>query len=123
MVKKITLLVILSFFTFSCTTESIDSGFEQRPQLNVPAWAKGNYSGVHTQQPLHVSEGLISFEFANELHTFDPTNVSQEITEDGRYVVVSKDGTKLIFNMTTRPDEINLMYNDLNLGWFVFVSE
>ena len=49
--------------------------------------------------------------------------MSQEITEDGRYVVVSKDGTKLIFNMTTRPDEINLMYNDLNLGWFVFVSE
>jgi hypothetical protein len=47
----------------------------------------------------------------------------QEIIEEGRYVVITNDGAQLIFNMTTRPDEINLMYNDLNLGWFVFVSE
>jgi hypothetical protein len=47
----------------------------------------------------------------------------QETIEDGRYVLLINDGTQLIFNMTSRPDEINLMYNDLNLGWFVFVSE
>jgi hypothetical protein len=115
------LVVILSFFAFSCSTESVDQGVEQ--QLNVPAWAKGNFTGVHTQKPLHVSEGLISFEFSNEVHTYEKSDIMQETIEDGRYVLITNDGTQLIFNMTSRPDEINLMYNDLNLGWFVFVSE
>jgi hypothetical protein len=121
MIKKITLVVILSFFAFSCSSEGVDLGVEQ--QLNVPGWAKGNFAGVHTQEPLHVSEGLISFEFSNELHTYDKSDVLEEITEGGRYVLLINDGTQLIFNKSSRPDEINLMYNDLNLGWFIFVSE
>jgi hypothetical protein len=121
MIKKITLVVILSFFAFSCSSESVDTGAEL--QLNVPGWAKGNFMGVHTQKPLVVSQGLIEFEFNNELHSYDKSDVLQELTEEGRYVVLINDGTQLIFNMTTQSDEINLMYNDLNLGWFVFVSE
>lgn len=121
MIKKITLVLFISFFAFSCSTESVDEDLQL--QLNVPTWAKGNFSGVHTNKPLLVSNGMISFEFSNELHNFQKDDVLQEIIDDNRYVLIMNDGTQLIFNMTTRPDEINLMYNDLNLGWFVFVSE
>jgi len=121
MIKKITIVLFLAFITFSCSTESVDLGSEN--ELRVPSWAKGNYEGVHTQRPLQVSADLISFEFSNTLHTFDAQDVFQEIVEDGRYVLITNDGTQLIFNQTTKDDEINLMYNELNLGWFILKTE
>lgn len=85
----------------------------------MPAWAKGNYDGVQTQKPLLISEDLISFEFSNVLYTYQVQDILQETIEDGRYVLITNDGTQLIFNKTTKDNEINLLYNDLNLGWFV----
>lgn len=121
MIKRITLVLFLSFLTLSCSTENEDLGEEVIAEnlLRVPAWAKGNYDGVQTQKPLLISEDLISFEFSNVLYTYQVQDILQETIEDGRYVLITNDGTQLIFNKTTKDNEINLLYNDLNLGWFV----
>lgn len=117
MIKKITLVLFLAFLTFSCSTEEVDLGTAN--QLRVPSWVKGNYDGVHTQKPLLVSEDMISFEFSNTVYTYEVQDILQETIEEGRYLLITNDGTQLIFNKTTKDNEINLLYNDLNLGWFV----
>lgn len=121
MIKRITLVLFLAFLALSCSTESADLGVEN--ELRVPTWAKGDYDGVHTQKPLFVSENLISFEFSETLYTYEVQDIIQETIEDGRYVLVTTDGTQLIFNKTTKENEINLLFNDLNLGWFVLKTE
>lgn len=121
MIKRITVVLFLAFLAFSCSTESADLGTED--QLRVPAWAKGNFDGVHTQKPLTVSEDAIVFECMNVLYTFQPQDVAQEIVESGRYVIIATNGTQLIFNKTTKEEEINLIMDDMNLGWFVLKVE
>ena len=121
MIKRFTLVLFLAFFALSCSTESADLGYEN--ELRVPSWAKGNYDGVHTQKPLLVTEDMISFEFSNTLYTYEVQDILQETIEEGRYVLITNDGTQLIFNKTTKDNEINLLYNDLNLGWFVLKTE
>jgi len=124
--KKYLSIAFVAFMLFSCTVEPVETetvaiqGNEN--QLRLPAWLSGNYNGVQTQQPLLVSEDIITFAFLEETYSYEVTDIVQEIHEEGRYTLITSDDTILIFNQTTKEDEINMRFNELNLGWFVLVQ-
>jgi hypothetical protein len=124
--KKIVSLAILAFLVLSCSVEPVQLEAAETKvtitQLRLPVWLQGTYEGIHTQQPLDVTDTLIVFAFSGTTYEYAPEDIVQEIHEEGRYLLYTADETVLIFNKTTKPDEINLRFNELNLGWFRLVQ-
>jgi hypothetical protein len=124
--KKIVSIIILVFLVLSCSVEPVQLEAAEikvaKKNLRLPFWLPGTYEGVHTQQPLQVTETSIVFSFSGTAYTYEAEDIVQEIHDDGRYTLITSDDTILIFNQTTKEDEINMRFNELNLGWFVLVQ-
>lgn len=124
--KQLIGIVILSFLALSCSvepveTEAASTKFAEK-QLRLPVWLSGTYEGVHTKKMLTVSEGEISVAFLDAFYSYEVNDIVQEIHEEGRYTLITADDTILIFNQTTQAEEINMHFNELNLGWFRLVQ-
>jgi len=124
--KKIVSIMILAFVLFNCSVEPAQLEATETKvtltQLRLPVWLQGTYKGIHTQQPLDVTDTLIVFAFSGTTYEYAPEDIVQEIHEEERYLLYTADDTVLILNKTTKPDEINLRFNELNLGWFRLVQ-
>ena len=124
--KKLVVIVILFFFTLGCAVEPVQMEAEQtkvtEKQLRLPVWLSGTYEGIHTKKPLTVSETEVSVAFLDASYTFEVEDIEQEIHAEGRYTLITSDDTILIFNQTTQANEINMHFNELNLGWFRLIQ-
>jgi hypothetical protein len=116
MKKYMFLLVIMSLTMLSCETESMDT--DTTSALRIPSWLIGNYTGYHTNEDLNVAQDIIAFRVNNTLHVINNQNiVSQEETVNYYKIATATD--VFIFNKTSLSTEVNLLFNDLNLGWFI----
>lgn len=117
------LFIIIGFvFLTSCSSEPIQEASVSQAlaskTISIPAWLVGDYNGVHTQKELSIYPEKITFEYLDVYKEILPTDVVQVVSEATRFLVYTVNDELIIFNKTTLDSEINVHFNELNLGWF-----
>lgn len=102
--------------TMACSSDSDESEIESK-KLLLPEWLKGEYMGVHTKEFLSVSDEEVKFKLDNEIYTYQDEDIVSQAYYENQYVLETSTAI-LQFNKTTINTEINLRWNNLNLGWF-----
>lgn len=113
--KKIALFILV-MLTMACSSDSDESEIESK-KLQLPEWLKGEYIGVHTKEFLSVSDEEVKFKLDNEIYTYQDEDIVSQAYYENQYVLETSTAI-LQFNKTTINTEINLRWNNLNLGWF-----
>lgn len=113
--KKITLFILV-MLTMACSNDSVESEIELK-KLQLPEWLKGEYEGVHTKEFLSISNEEVKFKFDNEIYSYQDEDIISQAYYENQYVLETSTAI-LQFNKTTINTEINLRWNNLNLGWF-----
>lgn len=113
--KKIALFILV-MLTMACSSDSDESEIESK-KLLLPEWLKGEYMGVHTKEFLSVSDEEVKFKLDNEIYTYQDEDIVSQAYYENQYVLETSTAI-LQFNKTTINTEINLRWNNLNLGWF-----
>ncbi len=118
--KKITLFILI-ILTLACSNDSDESIIESK-ELLLPEWLKGEYIGVHTKEFLSISDEEVKFKLDNEIYTYQDEDIVSQAYYENQYVLETSTAI-LQFNKTTINTEINLRWNNLNLGWFRNIVE
>lgn len=118
--KKITLFILI-ILTLACSNDSDESIIESK-ELLLPEWLKGEYIGVHTKEFLSITEEQIKFKMEDETYIYQSNDIVSQVYYENQYVLETSTAV-LQFNKTTLNTEINLRWNDLNLGWFRNIME
>ena len=105
------------FLLTSCESEPIQESFVEQT-IAVPTWLVGTYDGVHTQTELLVYPEKITIEYLDVYKEILPTQVVLIEQEATRFLVYTDSNEIIIFNKTTLDSEINVRFNELNLGWY-----
>ncbi|MFY7742819.1 MAG: hypothetical protein ACOVQR_09230 [Flavobacterium sp.] len=113
--KKITLFILI-ILTLACSNDSDESIIESK-ELLLPEWLKCEYIGVHTKEFLSISDEEVKFKLDNEIYTYQDEDIVSQAYHENQYVLETSMAI-LQFNKTTINTEINLRWNNLNLGWF-----
>lgn len=117
------LFIIVGFvFLTSCSSEPVQEAIISQAltsqTISIPAWLVGDYDGVHTQKELSIYPEKITFEYLDVYKEILPTDVVQVVSEGTRFLVYTVNDEVIVFNKTTIDSEINMRFNELNLGWF-----
>lgn len=112
--KRIIVIFIIVLTSIGCEQESVEL---ETQVFNLPEWLKGDYEGVHTNEYLQISNQNIEFKVDEQVYHFQPSMIISETEDENHYIIITQSDV-LVFNKTTLNEEINLHFNDLNLGWF-----
>lgn len=115
--------IIVGFvFIVSCSSEPVQEASIAQTittqTISIPAWLVGDYDGVHTQKELSIYPEKITFEYLDVYKEIIPSQVFQVQEEATRFLVYTLEDEVIVFNKTTIDSEINMRFNELNLGWF-----
>jgi hypothetical protein len=117
------IFIIVGFvFLTSCSSEPVQEARISQTLtsqiISIPAWLVGDYDGVHTQKELSIHPEKITFEYLDVYKEITPSQVFQVQEETTRFLVYTLNDEVIVFNKTTIDSEINMRFNELNLGWF-----
>lgn len=116
MKKYVLILLVMSVIGVGCDSETINN--EAQSVLHVPAWLLGNYLGYHTKEDMVVAEDFIAFKINETQYTFTPHNVILQEENELYYKIITTNNDIVVFNKTSLNSEVNVLFNELNLGWF-----